>query len=73
VKPVNLSELDGIKLGGYTDWKRRVIEATQIQDSDTNIGQYTSLFISKFFIILRGSRLTPERLSSMIVGEDLTL
>jgi len=30
VKSIDFSELDGIKLGGYTDWKRRVIKVTQI-------------------------------------------
>ncbi len=30
MKLVDLSESDGTKLGGYTDWKRRVIEVTQI-------------------------------------------
>ncbi len=29
VKPVDFNELDGTKLGGYTDWKRRMIEITQ--------------------------------------------
>ncbi len=35
VKPVNLNKSDSTKLGGYTDWKRRVIEATQTQNFDT--------------------------------------
>ena len=30
MKLVDLGELDGIKPGGYTDWKRRVIEVTKI-------------------------------------------
>ncbi len=29
MKPVNLDKLDDTKLGGYTDWKRRIIEVTQ--------------------------------------------
>ena len=29
VKLINLSELDGIKLEEYTDWKKRVIEVMQ--------------------------------------------
>jgi len=29
VKSVDLDKSDGTKLGGYTDWKRRVIEVTQ--------------------------------------------
>ena len=35
VKSVDLGESDGTKSGGYTDWKRRVIEVTQTQDFDT--------------------------------------
>ena len=38
MKPVDLDELDNTKLGGYTDWKRRIIEITQTQDSDTDNG-----------------------------------
>ena len=30
IKPVNLNKSNNIKLGGYVDWKRRVIEITQI-------------------------------------------
>ncbi len=28
VKLIDFGESDGINLGGYTDWKRRVIEVT---------------------------------------------
>ncbi len=28
VKPVDFNESDSIKLGGYTDWKRKIIEIT---------------------------------------------
>ena len=71
MKLVNLNKSDGTKPGGYVDWKRKIIEVTQTQDSDTGGGQYVSFFISKFSAIPRGFRFTPERLSSMTVGEDL--
>jgi len=35
MKSVNLDESNGIKLREYTDWKRKIIEITQTQDSDT--------------------------------------
>jgi len=72
VKPVNLNKSNSTKPGGYTDWKRKIIEATQTQDSDTDNGQYISLLIPKFSTIPRGSRLTPERLNSIIIEENLT-
>ena len=72
MKPVNLDKSNNTKPEEYTDWKRRVIEVTQIQDSDTDSGQYISLLIPKFSTIPRGSRLTPERLNSIIIGKNLT-
>ena len=38
VKLVNFNKLDGIKLGGYTDQKKKIIKITQIQDFDTDDG-----------------------------------
>ncbi len=37
MKPVDLDKLNNTKPGEYTDWKRKIIEITQTQDSNTNI------------------------------------
>lgn len=58
--------------GGREDWKAKAIKEKQEHRKDRPVGKYDHWLIPKFSDIERGSRLTPERIKRMIVGEELS-
>ena len=72
VRPVDTDKSDGAIPGGKEDWKAEILEQEAKIQTDPN-RPYKEWLIPKFSDIPRGSRLTPERLGKMIVGDELTI
>jgi len=70
VRPVDSSETTGNAPVGIRDWQEAV-KATETPVVNTK-GQFSEWIIPKFSDIERGSRLTPERVKTMKVGDMLT-
>src|SRR5438045_4389827 len=70
VRPVDLGVSDGSKPGGILDW----VEKSKLTDVvHGERGEYSNWLIPKFSDIEKGSRLTEERATKLLVGEGLTL
>jgi hypothetical protein len=67
VRPVDPGETDGSKPGGTLDW----FERSKADDIPSQPGLYSDWITPKFSDIQRGSRLTDERIKSLIVGDSL--
>ena len=71
VKLDNLDQSNGSVPRGLSNWKQKTIEQKALLIFDLE-RKYAEWLISKFSSITRGSWLTAERLSSMIVGTEMT-
>lgn len=70
VQPVDLSLSDGSKPDGSDTWRLDAIKReTPILDPTD---KYTHWLIPKSTPIAKGARLTPERLSKMVIGDGMT-
>jgi hypothetical protein len=68
VQPVDSSKTDSSKPGGSLDW----FEKSKLDNVPClDLGQYPDWIISKFSNILKGSRLTKERIERLVVGDSL--
>lgn len=72
VRPVDTDRSDGTIPGGSLTWKKDAI-SKEVPEDIKNRGPYSHWLIPKFSNLARGARMTPERLSKMIVGEELTI
>ena len=69
VRPVNSDQSDGTIPGGIADWKAKALEKERgLPKSE----KFPDWLIPKFSTIFKGSRLTPERLQRMTVGDSMT-
>ena len=69
VRPVNSDQSDGTIPGGMADWKAKALEKERgLPKSE----KFPDWLIPKFSTIFKGSRLTPERLQRMKVGDSMT-
>ena len=69
VLPVDRGDGKGEKPGGREDWYER---AKLRETSQEQVGKYREHLIPRFSDIPRGSRLTPERLAKLDVGDEIT-
>jgi ribonuclease HI len=69
VLPVDFGYEKGEKPGGREDWYER---AKLRESPQEQVGKYKDHLIPRFCDIPRGSRLTPERLKKLDVGEEIT-
>ncbi len=67
IKPVDLPHPGGIKPEGALNWRTKAISQEIYQP-----GKYAGWIIPKFSSIKKGSRLTPERLGKLKLGEGLS-
>ncbi len=67
IKPVDLPHPGGIKPEGALNWRTKAISQEIYQP-----GKYAGWIIPKFSSIKKGSRLTPERLEKLKLGEGLS-
>jgi hypothetical protein len=68
VRLVDPGETDGSKPGGSLDW----LEKSKTSDVPCqNPGKYADWITPKFSDIPRGSRLTRERIETLVVGDGL--
>lgn len=72
IQPVNSSESDGSVPIGHPDWQRVCLEKyhTRYRAKDVR-SEFDSLLYPRIATIARGSRLTPEREETLLVGRDL--
>jgi hypothetical protein len=61
--------MDGKSPGGVLNWVERSKESDVYNEP---VGEYSKWLIPKFSSIERGSRLTEERASQLIIGKELT-
>jgi hypothetical protein len=69
VQPVDIGDEKGEKPGGREDWYERAKLRETPQEQE---GKYKDHLIPRFCDIPRGSRLTPERVKKLDVGEEIT-
>jgi hypothetical protein len=72
VRPVDVSTSDGTKPGGTEDWHDKAVNEERRQGLDRPRSYHDRYLTPKFSDIPRGSRLTPERIATLKVGEDMT-
>lgn len=70
VQPVDLSLSDGSKPDGSDTWRLDAIKREILILDPTD--KYMHWLIPKFTLIGKGTRLTPERLDKMIIGDGIT-
>ena len=68
VKPVDTDQTDGSIPGGILNWKDKALEKEKGLPKNDKFPDY---LIPKFSAIPRGSRLTPERMKKLIIGDGL--
>lgn len=68
VKLVNIDQTNGLIPGGILDWKAKTLKKEK--DFSKN-NKFPNYLILKFSTVERSSRLTPERLKKLIVGDGL--
>jgi hypothetical protein len=69
VRPVDCGESDGDNPGGVSNWVE-ILKRSDVYHEPT--GVYSKWLILKFSDIERGSRLTEERISKLVIGSGLT-
>ena len=72
VRPVDVSQSDGSKPGGTEDWHEKAVEEERRSGYNMPRAKYDQYLTPKFSDIPRGSRLTPERIETLKIGEDVT-
>ena len=72
VKPVDTSQTDGSGPGGDINWRDEAIRREKPVYEPGVTLKFSKWLIPKFSSLARGSRLKPERLQKMIVGDGLT-
>lgn len=70
VRPLDIDSGTGETPGGLPDWRAKVITEEEPKPDDS---KFSDLVHPKVSNILRGSRLTPERLAKLRIGEHLTV
>lgn len=68
VKPVNTDQSDDSIPEGILNWKAKVMKKEKGLSKNDKFPDY---LIPKFFTIPRGSKLIPERLKTLIIGNGL--
>jgi hypothetical protein len=71
VRPVDVSTSDGTKPGGLENWHEIAVAEERRRGLDKPQSYYDRYLTPKFSDIPRGSRLTPQRITALKVG-DLT-
>ena len=72
VRPVDLGESDGSKPGGSANWKNDVRKGEESRYTFDPADKYSEFLVPRFSGMKRGSRLTPERLKRIRIGEGLS-
>jgi hypothetical protein len=73
VRPVDADVTDGQVPGGRDDWRERAwkkLESIAKKNEDPT-SKYHGILVPRTTEMQRGSRLTPERISKLIIGEDV--
>lgn len=73
VKPVDYDQSDGSKPAFSRKWKEDAIREAREKGLHLPREPYDCWFIPKFSTIEKGSRLTPERIEKMNIGQFLTI
>ena len=71
VTPVDTSASDGSVPEGCPDWRQSAMERQRLSMPPRSLGPYDHLFEPRYTRRPIGYRLTPERLTNVIVGIDL--
>lgn len=74
VWPVNSSVLDSTTPGGMLDWRAWIRARLELENEPFDLslpGKYGGHLIPRFSRVRPGSRLTPERVEKMLVGDNV--
>ena len=72
VQPVNSSESDGSKPGGDPKWREKAIARERAAGLYSQPRSYSQWLNPRFASFVRGSRLKPERVERLLVGDMLS-
>lgn len=74
VRPVDSSISDGTTPGGMLDWRAWIRARLELENKPFDLslpGKYGGHLIQRFLRVRPGSRLTPERVEKMLVGDNV--
>ena len=71
VLPVSTSQTDGSVPGGLNDWRERALAREQAVGLYSAPYRYNQWILPRFTTFKRGTRLTPERLERLLIGDIL--
>ena len=71
VLPVSTSQTDGSVPGGLNDWRERALAREQAAGLYSAPYRYNQWILPRFATFKRGTRLTPERLERLLIGDIL--